>query len=166
MGICRFIVVGESDGESGSTLQRGPIGVAMRASSSSSIAMGKAGADDLGAELRRNAKQTALLSPVRPRRWPSAARALELVDANYLVGQFVFGDMSLAESLKSNRALRRSRDTRTRKRGVTAKLLRSTGRYGSISYAIGEERDRFEAFGQRHIAEHELPDEVIRINQF
>jgi hypothetical protein len=26
---------------------------------------------------------------------------LELVDANYLVGQFVFGDMSLAESLKS-----------------------------------------------------------------
>jgi hypothetical protein len=26
---------------------------------------------------------------------------LELVDANYLVGQFVFGDMSLAESHKS-----------------------------------------------------------------
>jgi alkanesulfonate monooxygenase SsuD/methylene tetrahydromethanopterin reductase-like flavin-dependent oxidoreductase (luciferase family) len=32
----------------------------------------------------------------------NALRAqLELVDANYLVGQFVFGDMSLEESFKS-----------------------------------------------------------------
>ena len=101
MGICRFIVVGETDREAEALAARAypvwhqsffelfyrydqkPVQTTWAPSFAAMQASGLAFA---GA----------------PATVAKALRAqLELVDANYLVGQFVFGDMSLAESLKS-----------------------------------------------------------------
>ena len=101
MGICRFIVVGETDREAEALAARAyPI---WHASFFELFhRYGQKPVQTTWAPSFAEMQASGLAFAGAPATVAKALRAqLELVDANYLVGQFVFGDMSLAESLKS-----------------------------------------------------------------
>jgi alkanesulfonate monooxygenase SsuD/methylene tetrahydromethanopterin reductase-like flavin-dependent oxidoreductase (luciferase family) len=100
MGICRFIVVGETDREAQELAARAyPIWHAsffelFQRYGQKPVQIWPANFEDMAA--------LGLAFAGSPRMVADALRAqLEVVGANYLVGQFVFGDMSPAESTKS-----------------------------------------------------------------
>jgi alkanesulfonate monooxygenase SsuD/methylene tetrahydromethanopterin reductase-like flavin-dependent oxidoreductase (luciferase family) len=101
MGVCRFIVVGESDREAEALAARAyPV---WHASFFELFhRYGQKPVQTSWAPSFAEMQANGLAFAGAPATVAKALRAqLELVDANYLVGQFVFGDMSLAESLKS-----------------------------------------------------------------
>lgn len=100
MGICRFIVVGETDREAQDLASRAyPIWHAsffelFRRYGQKPVQTWPASFEEMAA--------LGLAFAGSPRAVAEALRAqLQAVGANYLVGQFVFGDMSLAESTES-----------------------------------------------------------------
>jgi alkanesulfonate monooxygenase SsuD/methylene tetrahydromethanopterin reductase-like flavin-dependent oxidoreductase (luciferase family) len=101
MGICRFIVVGENDGEAEALAARAyPVWHA--SFFELFYRYGQKPVQTTWAPSFAEMQANGLAFAGAPPTVAKALRAqLELVDANYLVGQFVFGDMSLAESLKS-----------------------------------------------------------------
>jgi alkanesulfonate monooxygenase SsuD/methylene tetrahydromethanopterin reductase-like flavin-dependent oxidoreductase (luciferase family) len=101
MGICRFIVVGDSDREAEALAARAyPV---WHASFFELFhRYGQKPVQTSWAPSFAEMQANGLAFAGAPATVAKALRAqLEYVDANYLVGQFVFGDMSLAESLKS-----------------------------------------------------------------
>jgi alkanesulfonate monooxygenase SsuD/methylene tetrahydromethanopterin reductase-like flavin-dependent oxidoreductase (luciferase family) len=101
MGICRFIVVGETDREAEALAAR-----AYPVWHSSFFELfyryGQKPVQTTWAPSFAEMQASGLGFAGAPATVAKALRAqLKLVDANYLVGQFVFGDMSLAESYKS-----------------------------------------------------------------
>jgi len=101
MGICRFIVVGETDSEAEAVAAR-----AYRVWHQSFFELfyryGQKPVQTTWAPSFGEMEASGLAFAGAPATVAEALRAqLELVDANYIVGQFVFGDMSLAESYKS-----------------------------------------------------------------
>jgi len=101
MGICRFIVVGETDREAEALAAR-----AYPVWHSSFFELfyryGQKPVQTTWAPSFAEMQANGLAFAGAPATVAKALRAqLKLVDANYLVGQFVFGDMSLAESYKS-----------------------------------------------------------------
>ena len=101
MGICRFIVVGETDREAEALAARAyPV---WHASFFELFhRYGQKPVQTTWAPSFAEMQASGLAFAGAPATVAKALRSqLELVDANYLVGQFVFGDMSLAESLKS-----------------------------------------------------------------
>jgi len=101
MGICRFIVVGETDREA-ETLAARAYPVWHASFFELFYRYGQKPVQTTWAPSFAEMQASGLAFAGAPATVAKALRAqLELVDANYLVGQFVFGDMSLAESLKS-----------------------------------------------------------------
>lgn len=101
MGICRFIVVGETDREAEELAARAyPV---WHASFFELFhRYGQKPVQTTWAPRFAEMQASGLAFAGAPATVAAALRGqLEAVDANYLVGQFVFGDMSLAESLKS-----------------------------------------------------------------
>jgi alkanesulfonate monooxygenase SsuD/methylene tetrahydromethanopterin reductase-like flavin-dependent oxidoreductase (luciferase family) len=101
MGVCRFIVVGETDREAEALAARAyPIWHA--SFFELFYRYGQKPVQTSWAPSFAEMQASGLAFAGAPATVAMALRAqLELVDANYLVGQFVFGDMSLAESHKS-----------------------------------------------------------------
>jgi alkanesulfonate monooxygenase SsuD/methylene tetrahydromethanopterin reductase-like flavin-dependent oxidoreductase (luciferase family) len=101
MGICRFIVVGETDGEAEALAARAyPVWHA--SFFELFYRYGQKPVQTTWAPSFAEMQASGLAFAGAPATVGKALRAqLELVDANYLVGQFVFGDMSLTESSKS-----------------------------------------------------------------
>lgn len=101
MGICRFIVVGDSDREA-ETLAARAYPVWHASFFELFHRYGQKPVQTSWAPSFAEMQANGLAFAGAPATVAKALRAqLEYVDANYLVGQFVFGDMSLAESLKS-----------------------------------------------------------------
>jgi alkanesulfonate monooxygenase SsuD/methylene tetrahydromethanopterin reductase-like flavin-dependent oxidoreductase (luciferase family) len=101
IGICRFIVVGDTDREAEALAARAyPIW--HQSFFELFYRYGQKPVQTTWAPSFAEMQASGLAFAGAPATVVKALRAqLELVDANYLVGQFVFGDMSLAESLKS-----------------------------------------------------------------
>ena len=101
MGICRFIVVGESDGDAEALAARA-YPVWHKSFFELFYRYGQKPVQTSWAPSFAEMQASGLAFAGAPATVAKALRAqLELVDANYLVGQFVFGDMSLAESARS-----------------------------------------------------------------
>jgi alkanesulfonate monooxygenase SsuD/methylene tetrahydromethanopterin reductase-like flavin-dependent oxidoreductase (luciferase family) len=101
MGICRFIVVGETDREAEALAARA-YPVWHQSFFELFYRYGQKPVQTTWAPSFAEMQASGLAFAGAPTTVAKALRAqLELVDANYLVGQFVFGDMTLAESLKS-----------------------------------------------------------------
>ena len=101
MGICRFIVVGESDSAAEAVAARA-YPVWHRSFFELFYRYGQKPVQTTWAPSFAEMQANGLAFAGAPSTVAKALRAqLELTDANYLVGQFVFGDMSLAESLES-----------------------------------------------------------------
>ncbi|HEY1506520.1 MAG TPA: LLM class flavin-dependent oxidoreductase [Stellaceae bacterium] len=101
MGICRFIVVGETDREAEALAARA-YPVWHQSFFELFYRYGQKPVQTTWAPSFAEMQASGLAFAGAPATVAKSLRAqLELVDANYLVGQFVFGDMSLAESLKS-----------------------------------------------------------------
>jgi alkanesulfonate monooxygenase SsuD/methylene tetrahydromethanopterin reductase-like flavin-dependent oxidoreductase (luciferase family) len=101
MGICRFIVVGESDNEAEALAARA-YPMWHRSFFELFYRYGQKPVQTSWAPSFAEMQASGLAFAGAPATVANTLRAqLELVDANYLVGQFVFGDMSLEESLKS-----------------------------------------------------------------
>ena len=101
MGVCRFIVVGESDSEAEALAARA-YPVWHRSFFELFYRYGQKPVQTSWAPSFAEMQANGLAFAGTPATVAKALRAqLELVDANYLVGQFVFGDMSLDESRKS-----------------------------------------------------------------
>lgn len=101
LGICRFVVVGETDREAEALAAR-----AYPSWHASFFELfhryGQRPVQTSWAPSFAEMQSSGLAFAGAPATVAKALRAqLDLVDANYLVGQFVFGDMSLAESVKS-----------------------------------------------------------------
>ena len=101
MGICRFIVVGETD-RAAEALAARAYPVWHQSFFELFYRYGQKPVQTTWAPSFAEMQANGLAFAGAPASVAKALRAqLELVDANYLVGQFVFGDMSLAESQKS-----------------------------------------------------------------
>jgi alkanesulfonate monooxygenase SsuD/methylene tetrahydromethanopterin reductase-like flavin-dependent oxidoreductase (luciferase family) len=101
MGICRFIVVGETDREAEALAARA-YPVWHQSFFELFYRYGQKPVQTTWAPSFAEMQASGLAFAGAPATVAKALRAqLELVDANYLVGQFVFGNMTLAESLKS-----------------------------------------------------------------
>jgi alkanesulfonate monooxygenase SsuD/methylene tetrahydromethanopterin reductase-like flavin-dependent oxidoreductase (luciferase family) len=101
MGICRFIVVGETDREAEALAARA-YPVWHQSFFELFYRYGQKPVQTTWAPSFAEMQASGLAFAGAPATVAKALRVqLELVDANYLVGQFVFGDMSLAEGLKS-----------------------------------------------------------------
>jgi alkanesulfonate monooxygenase SsuD/methylene tetrahydromethanopterin reductase-like flavin-dependent oxidoreductase (luciferase family) len=101
MGLCRFIVVGETDREAEALAARA-YPVWHQSFFELFYRYGQKPVQTTWAPSFAEMQASGLAFAGAPATVAKALRTqLELVDANYLVGQFVFGDMSLAESLKS-----------------------------------------------------------------
>jgi alkanesulfonate monooxygenase SsuD/methylene tetrahydromethanopterin reductase-like flavin-dependent oxidoreductase (luciferase family) len=101
MGICRFIVVGETDREAEALAARA-YPVWHQSFFELFYRYGQKPVQTTWAPSFAEMQASGLAFAGSPATVAKALRSqLELVGANYLVGQFVFGDMSLAESLKS-----------------------------------------------------------------
>jgi alkanesulfonate monooxygenase SsuD/methylene tetrahydromethanopterin reductase-like flavin-dependent oxidoreductase (luciferase family) len=101
MGICRFIVVGETDREAEALAARA-YPVWHQSFFELFYRYGQKPVQTTWAPSFAEMQASGLAFAGAPATVAKALRAqLEAVDANYLVGQFVFGDMSLAESRKS-----------------------------------------------------------------
>jgi alkanesulfonate monooxygenase SsuD/methylene tetrahydromethanopterin reductase-like flavin-dependent oxidoreductase (luciferase family) len=101
MGTCRFIVVGETDREAEELAARA-YPVWHQSFFELFYRYGQKPVQTTWAPSFAEMQASGLAFAGAPATVSRALRAqLELVDANYLVGQFVFGDMSLAESIKS-----------------------------------------------------------------
>jgi alkanesulfonate monooxygenase SsuD/methylene tetrahydromethanopterin reductase-like flavin-dependent oxidoreductase (luciferase family) len=101
MGICRFIVVGETDREA-ETLAARAYPVWHQSFFELFYRYGQKPVQTTWAPSFAEMQANGLAFAGAPTTIARALRAqLELIDANYLVGQFVFGDMTLAESVKS-----------------------------------------------------------------